>query len=920
MQVCGRKTGAFLKGAIVLCFAILFTYQEKMQAQVINNNGAAISINGAVITGRDVENDTLSSIENKGYIELKGNWTNSGTINSDTGKITFNGSSDQTITKSSGEAFYNFTLNNSGIGDSVKLNNPLTINGTANFAAGKLSTGFNANFVGPTVCGSGTIYAWDGTVTYSNSATQIFAGTYYNLTLTGASVKALCGNVTVLNNLIIQEGTLELGPYNITVNGLTNISGTLSDNNSSGTNTFIGAVTINPGGAWNFSGNGAVEFRNGLTHNGTSFNSGNGTYSFTTNNQNIDGTSPVTFSGNVFISANISLTNKDSASGTGVTLKGSIAGANSTSKYINQGITSYEYSALPVNPGILDASYPGNTFRYSGGTQSISGDNDYYNLVITGSGSKTFNSDINVKGDLTVSNNTTIAFGGGAIHTLDVTGNLNASAGKIDMSNGSKDHVLILRGIYNSSDSLITSGTSQSVVEYLGGNGQQVFSSGNYRNITFGGTGTKLLQGNVTASGNTINLSALVSTASNILFFNNPNVIINRTTGVVIGNLKRSVNTVSINYTFPVGTDTSYNPLVINFANLTPGDYLVSFKTGNIGNAGLPLNDNGIEVFDVFTNGYWQTQAFNSLASANYNITLTAKGFGIDSASRILKKEGGNLFLDGTNGGISGNDISRDSLNGISISNTTFAIGIGRPSFVKNPSDVTVCEGLNTFFKVTATGQGKLSYKWQVNSGSGFVNINDGGVYSNSNKDSLSITGVTITMNNYLYRCVVTDAEGHENTSSAAKLTVNPTPVISLTQTSDIICNNTNAIITPSSSVPGSTYSWIVTSDAGITGATAGSGVSIDQLLTNNNNYDAKVIYTIRPVALTGCVGYSKNDTIFVDPTPLISAIINHDTICYNEPVTFNVFNLNGTVLGNWKYNISVNLSSSLISGYSSGK
>ena len=196
-------------------------------------------------------------------------------------------------------------------------------------------------------------------------------------------------------------------------------------------------LPLTPVEAWDFSsGNSACEFQGGITHNGTSFNSGTGTYSFTTNNQNIDGSSPITFSGNILIANNISVTNLNASSGTGTTIIGSLDGANSTSTYINKGITSYQNASSPMSPGTLDPSATGNIFRYSGGTQTISGDNPYYNLVITGTNSKTFNSNITVGGDLTIQNNTTITFGGGSIHTLDITGNLDASAGNIDMNNG----------------------------------------------------------------------------------------------------------------------------------------------------------------------------------------------------------------------------------------------------------------------------------------------------------------------------------------------------------------------------------------------------------------------------------------------------------------------------------------------------
>ncbi len=71
------------------------------------------------------------------------------------------------------------------------------------------------------------------------------------------------------------------------------------------------------------------------------------------------------------------------------------------------------------------------------------------------------------------------------------------------------------------------------------------------------------------------------------------------------------------------------------------------------------------------------------------------------------------------------------------------------------PVNSTVIQGGNTSFSVTATGTG-LTYQWQVNTGSGWNNVTNGGVYSGATTATLTLTGVTGNMNGYLYRCIVT--------------------------------------------------------------------------------------------------------------------------------------------------------------------
>jgi hypothetical protein len=101
------------------------------------------------------------------------------------------------------------------------------------------------------------------------------------------------------------------------------------------------------------------------------------------------------------------------------------------------------------------------------------------------------------------------------------------------------------------------------------------------------------------------------------------------------------------------------------------------------------------------------------------------------------------------------------------------------PSILLQPLNSSVCEGLNTVFSVGATGSG-LTYQWQVNQGSGWTNVLNGGVYSGATTNVLTITGATTGMNGYQYRCVVTGTCFTTTTSNAATLTVNPITPTSL--------------------------------------------------------------------------------------------------------------------------------------------
>ena len=119
------------------------------------------------------------------------------------------------------------------------------------------------------------------------------------------------------------------------------------------------------------------------------------------------------------------------------------------------------------------------------------------------------------------------------------------------------------------------------------------------------------------------------------------------------------------------------------------------------------------------------------------------------------------------------------------------------PSITDNPNDQTnICPNANISFSIA--GDNIDTYQWQVNEGSGFNDITDGGVYSNATTETLNITGVTIDMNNYQYQCFVTNDDGNA-TSEIAILTIdseNPSIICVDNQTRDLQSGETVYTVT----------------------------------------------------------------------------------------------------------------------------
>lgn len=100
---------------------------------------------------------------------------------------------------------------------------------------------------------------------------------------------------------------------------------------------------------------------------------------------------------------------------------------------------------------------------------------------------------------------------------------------------------------------------------------------------------------------------------------------------------------------------------------------------------------------------------------------------------------------------------------------------VNPPSITTHPQDRNICGSSATTFSVAATGT-TLTYQWQIDNGSGFATLNNGGVYTGATTATLSISNAT-GLNGFKYRCVVTAAATCPMTSNAGTLTVSTAPV-----------------------------------------------------------------------------------------------------------------------------------------------
>ncbi|MEQ1553299.1 MAG: T9SS type A sorting domain-containing protein, partial [Ferruginibacter sp.] len=159
-------------------------------------------------------------------------------------------------------------------------------------------------------------------------------------------------------------------------------------------------------------------------------------------------------------------------------------------------------------------------------------------------------------------------------------------------------------------------------------------------------------------------------------------------------------------------------------------------------------------------------------------------------------------------------------------------------------SNATLCAGLNNTFAITGlTGGTSLTYQWQVSTDAGATYSNISGATS----ATLVQTGVTTAMSGNKYRVLVSSTGCTTTlTSSAGTLTVNPTPVVTIsaapiTKLFPGLTSTLTAAVSPNAA---STYQWYKNGVL-VTGATLNKTVvDIDKLGT----------YTVRVSDVNGCV------------------------------------------------------------------
>ena len=85
------------------------------------------------------------------------------------------------------------------------------------------------------------------------------------------------------------------------------------------------------------------------------------------------------------------------------------------------------------------------------------------------------------------------------------------------------------------------------------------------------------------------------------------------------------------------------------------------------------------------------------------------------------------------------------------------------------PATLEITAGGTAVYTTSSTITG-ATYQWQQDAGTGFTNLTNAGPYSGVTTPTLTVTGATVSMNYYLYRCIVSNSWGCTDTTAQAIL------------------------------------------------------------------------------------------------------------------------------------------------------
>ncbi len=206
---------------LLISWSVIVLSSSNLFAQVINNNGAVISISSSTVINADsIINSSAATLQNNGTTNIinlnnagtvQGNgvynisnfFNNTGTFTCGTSTVNYNGTIAQIITALN---YYNLTVSNARSSSNITFSNSGIIGIADNL-------NLNATFTSGSNIITGTTFDFNG-----SGAQSIPVLNYEHIIFSGGNTKNLTGSLLINKSMAIGDNTtLALGNYNITL-------------------------------------------------------------------------------------------------------------------------------------------------------------------------------------------------------------------------------------------------------------------------------------------------------------------------------------------------------------------------------------------------------------------------------------------------------------------------------------------------------------------------------------------------------------------------------------------------------------------------------------------------------------------------------------------------------------------------------
>ena len=222
------------------------------------------------------------------------------------------------------------------------------------------------------------------------------------------------------------------------------------------------------------------------------------------------------------------------------------------------------------------------------------------------------------------------------------------------------------------------------------------------------------------------------------------------------------------------------------------------------------------------------------------------------------------------------------------INSNSIALTVVTSPSMTSATTATLCSGTALSFPLTSS-IASSTFSWIATTNANVTGESTTAQATANINNTLSTTAPTAQ--NVVYT-VTPSANGCAGAPQTVTISVKPLPAMT-SATSSTVCSGTPLSFPLTSSIAGSTFSWLATANAGVTGEStaAQATANINNTLATTAVTTQNVVYTVTPTA-SGCLGAPQTVTISVKPLPTMTSATT-GTVCsgtaLNFPLTSNI-------------------------------